>query len=70
MPILDVQVAGPGAQTISAVTNIFREHPILDMIKRSDGLRMAENVRQLGILDHDTVLQRVRELVKGLNLSL
>jgi hypothetical protein len=38
MPILDVQVAGPGSMTIPAVSNIFREHPILDMIKREDGI--------------------------------
>lgn len=45
MPILDVQVAGPGVMTIPAVSNIFREHPILNILKREDGLALSETVR-------------------------
>jgi hypothetical protein len=70
MPILDVQVAGPGAMTIPAVSNIFREHPILNMIKRQDGLDLSESIRAMGIQSHDNILYKIREMLKSKNLSI
>jgi hypothetical protein len=69
MPILDVQVAGPGAMTIAAVSNIFREHPILEMMKRKQGLQLAENVRAFGTVSHDDLMKKIRQLVQEISLS-
>lgn len=56
--------------TIAATSNIFREHPILDIIKRQDGLMIAEMIRQLGTRSHDDVLTAVRDMMKSTNLSI